>query len=153
MKRIITLALFGALTLAPATITTAQEEPSKHEHESDEHTELADTMETMGRALRRLGRSVDDPGKNAESLKLVAEIRAGAEASLKLKPALLAETPASEHERFISEYQAGIKKLIATIDQLAEALKEGRNDEAGKLLAQLKEIQREGHNKFRKEED
>lgn len=140
--RLLSFALICALAapLLPSATFAAEEE----------HTELGDHMEKMGKAFRTLNRQLRDPAKNAESLQLVAEIRGHAEASLKLEPAKTAELPEAQRAKFVADYQAKMRDFIGHIGKLEAALKAGNNDEAVNLTRTMKEAQKEGHKEYKK---
>ena len=129
------------LALALPSLLPAKEEKT---------TELGHAMEDVNAAFRRLGRQVKDPAKNADSLERVAQLKAAAEKSLTLVPALAAEVPAERREKFIAGYRAAMRETIATIGKLEAALKAGDNAAAEKLVEQLKEQRNEGHKAYKK---
>ncbi len=131
-------ALVFALSLA--TTAQAQDEPK---------TPLGKKMAAMNTAMKAVGRQIDDPSKNASTLEQIAIIETNAKASLTLEPEKKEKIPAAEQAKFVSDYQAGIKKLLAVVDKMKAAVKAGNNAEASKLLDEMKGNQREGHKEFR----
>ncbi|MEY2879604.1 MAG: hypothetical protein RLZZ15_1984 [Verrucomicrobiota bacterium] len=117
--------------------------------DKDEQTELGAKMEKMGGAFRRLRNSVKDAAKNADSLKEVAVIKENAAAAAKMEPALKAKKPAGEQAKFVADYQARMKDLLGKIGKVEAALKAGDNATAEKLVAELGDDQKSGHNDFK----
>ena len=148
-KHLLFLATACLFALTPAARLTAQEAAPHHWKHKD--TELELRMKKMGWAFRTLGRQISDPAKNANSLQLVATMRTAAEESLQFKPEKTADLPAADQAKFVADFQAGIKGLIADLDKLTVALKANDNTAAAGLLRQLKDDQDQGHKKFRKE--
>lgn len=110
-------------------------------------------MDVMGKAWKKLKRQVADASQNPDSLQLVATIRTAAEDALKLIPARVADVPAADQAKFMADYQAGIRKLIASFGKLEAALSAGKNDEAVKLVAEISVIQKAGHNAFERPDE
>jgi soluble cytochrome b562 len=131
-------ALVFALTMA--STAQAQDEPK---------TPLGKKMAAMNTALKAIGRQIDDPSKNANTLEQIAVIETNAKASLTLEPEKKGKIPAAEQAKFVSDYQAGMKKMLVVVDKMKAAVKAGNNAEASKLLDELKGAQREGHREFR----
>jgi len=129
-----------ALALSLATTAQAQDEPK---------TPLGKKMAAMNTAMKAVGRQIDDPSKNASTLEQIAIIETNAKASLTLEPEKKAKIPAAEQAKFVSDYQAGMKKLLVVVDKMKAAVKAGNNAEASKLLDEMKGNQREGHKEFR----
>jgi hypothetical protein len=115
-------------------------------------TELEGKMDTLNGAFRKLRRQVTDATKNAESLKLVAEIKAASEESVKLIPAKAADLPEDERAAFVSAYQTKMKEFFAKLGELEAALKAGQNEQAAKIVAALGDLQKDGHKTFKKPE-
>jgi soluble cytochrome b562 len=57
--------------------------------------------------------------------------------------------PAADQAKFVSDYQAEMKKLLVVVDKMKAAVKAGNNADASKLLDEMKGAQREGHKEFR----
>ncbi|QYM80671.1 hypothetical protein K0B96_08745 [Horticoccus luteus] len=148
-KSLLLLALTGVFTLAPALSLPAQEAVSPHAERKT--TPLGKEMKEMGKAFRTLGRQIDDASKNAASIKLVATMREAAEASLQYKPEKTADLPAADQAKFVADFQAGVKNLIADLDKLTAALKANDNAAAAATLREIKDDQKKGHKEFKKE--
>jgi soluble cytochrome b562 len=116
----------------------------------DQDTELQGKMQKINGAFRKLRNQVGDATKNDDSLAQVAIIKENATAALSLKPMKLADIPEADQAKFIADYQAEMKKLIAAVGQLEDALKAGKNDDAKTIFASLGAIQKEGHTAFKK---
>jgi soluble cytochrome b562 len=142
--------LFGVLLasciLSPLALR-AQPPVSAHEE-----TELEGKMDALNGAFRKLRRQIGDATKNAESLKLVEEIRRAADEGAKLIPAKAAGLAESERAKFVADYQGKMKAFGAKVTELEAALKADKNEEAAKILAALGAMQKEGHKEFRKPE-
>lgn len=151
MKKLLPLlALAGVFAFASPAPLPAQ--PAAPQHEEKESTPLGKEMKKMGKAFRILGRQINDAAKNAESIELVAGMRQAAEDSLPYKPEKTADVPAADRAKFVDDFHAGIKNLIADLDKLAAALKANDNAAAATILSGIKEDQKKGHKAFKKED-
>lgn len=152
MKKTILLVVSSCLfAFAPTVRLAAQEQP--HHRQEHKDTELGKQMKQMGHAFRTLGRQITDASKNADSLQLVATMRAAAERSLAFKPEKTADLPAGKQAKFIADFHAGIKGLIADLDKLSAALKANDNATALTILRRIKDDQKHGHHEFKKEDE
>jgi hypothetical protein len=119
---------------------------------ADTETELGAKMDKMSSAFRVIGRQVEKPDMNADSLAKLAVLKENANASLKLEPAMKAEKPAAEQAKFVADYQAKMKEFIALVEKLEVALKANDNAEATKLVASMRDAQKAGHKQFKKDD-
>lgn len=126
------------LTLACAVVSV----PVVNAADKDE-TELGNHMDKMGGAFRKLKKSVADASQNAESLKLVATIKAESEASTKLTPVWKPENK--------EKFQAKMKEFSSKVAKLESALKANDNATAAKIVDELGKAQKEGHTEFKEE--
>lgn len=154
MKKSLFFLVFSCLfAFAPALKLSAQQPGPPPHHEDHEDTLLGQQMKKMGRAFRTLGRQITDASKNSDSLQLVATMREAAEASLAFKPEKTADIPADQQAKFVADFHAGIKGLVADLDKLTAALKANDNNAAFSILRQIKDDQKQGHHEFKKEHD
>lgn len=126
--------------------------PPLHASAGGKHSELEDAMEKMNGAFRKLRRQVADATKNANSLELVANLRAASEKSVDLAPKLAAERPEAERPAFIAAYKKQMQEFVAALAPLEAALKANNNAEAEKIVADLGARQKQGHKDFKKQE-
>jgi cytochrome c556 len=138
------------LITAFAAALFVQAQPPAGGQQKEPETELGKKMEAINKAYGTLRRQVADATKNEDSLKQIATIRENAEASLKLQPKKTDTVAADEKAKFVSGYQAQMKKFIADLDKVEAAIKAGNNSEANTLMATLKQDQSDGHNEYRK---
>lgn len=141
---------FFALTAHAAADTPATPPAAPGAHAHKETTELGEHMGKIGRAFRALSKSVSDPAKNVDSLKLVATIRTNAEAALELKPAKLADIPDAQKDTFLADYRQDMKHFLGDVASLEAALKAGNNTEAAAVVKKMKADMEESHKEFRK---
>lgn len=134
--------------LLTAGIMGAEEAPAGAK--APETTVLEDRMGEMSTAFRKLRRQVADPTANETSLTLVATMRTTAEAALTLSPARLADLPEAAREKFLSDYQRGLRRLLDLLAQMEAALQAGDNAAAEKLVKRLATLQKASHREFKR---
>ena len=146
MNKLILL-LVAALVLSPS-VTFA--EAKKKDHPD---TEIEKAMDQMAGAVRKLRSLVTDPAQTATSLELVATIKAGALEAEKHVPLRAADVPESDRAAFVADFQKRMDAFIAAVAKIESALKDGKNDEAGRLFKELGGLQKAGHKDFQRPEE
>lgn len=114
-----------------------------------EKTPLAQRMTAMNVALRQITAQVADPSKNASTLEQVVIFQTNANEALTFKPEKTAQVAEGEQEKFVADFQTGIKALLVKVDSLKMAVEAGKNEDAAKLVEDMKAWQREKHPVFR----
>jgi soluble cytochrome b562 len=116
----------------------------------EEHTPLGKQMESMNDALKALRKETDP-------VKAAALTRDAQQATLKAAleiPALVKEMPEGpEKVKAAAEYRKMMGKLFISLCETEEAFNNGKTEDAAKILASLKGMKKEGHEKFMKEDD
>lgn len=135
--------LFSFLVLALACLL-----PSSLRADGD--TELDKVMEKLNGAMRRIGRQVNDPAKNADSLKDIGVALEQAELAKKHKPALTAEK--MDKDKFVADYVKQMDVLIAELTKLQSAFKANDNAAAKDLLKKINDHKKASHKEFQKPE-
>lgn len=144
MKRSFSLiALLFALIAAPAI--RAEEKSGGAGEDSDLH----DSMEAMNGSFRKLRRQVADPAQNEASLALVEKLSKATKEAADDLPEIISKLPAEAQAAAKASYADKMKELSATIEELGAALKAGKNDEAVKIIEELRLQQEAGHREFR----
>jgi len=115
---------------------------------ADESTPLEDAMTALNKALKTVKAQVEDVSKNAESLKLVAEVEKQALIAKGFEPAKTKSIPAGEKAKFVAAYRVKMTEMITEVLKLEKALLENKNDEAAKAVKVLYEMKTEGHKIF-----
>jgi soluble cytochrome b562 len=146
MNKLILL-LVAALVLAPS-VTLAQ---AKKKDRPD--TEIEKAMDQMAGAVRKLRSLVTDPAQTATSLELVATIKAGALEAKKHVPLRAADVPEGDRAAFVADFQKRMEAFVAAVAKVERALKDGKNDEAGRLFQELGRLQKAGHKDFQRPEE
>jgi soluble cytochrome b562 len=116
---------------------------------TEDKTPLGMRMTAMNAALRQITAQVADPSKNASTLEQVAIFQTNATEAMTFKPEKLAEVAEGEQEKFVTDFQEGIKGLLVTVDSLKVAVEAGRNEDAANIVEAMKAYQREKHPVFR----
>jgi soluble cytochrome b562 len=108
-------------------------------------------MEGMGSAFRKIRRQGNDASKNAETLKLAAQLKSQALVALALVPELAAAKTGSEREALVKGYRREMQALVGEIDRLILALEKGNNAELPAILESIASRQKQGHRDYRME--
>src|SRR5215210_4078374 len=130
---------FGIQTARAAVAAAAQDEKeSKEKKVADLDTELAKQMEIIDGGMKKLRRSLRKAERNKESLETIEKVHAAAVKSKDLVPALAAKQPAAKRAEFVAAYKKDMETTIKTIEQMRDAVKEGKNDKAVEIHKTLK---------------
>ena len=135
---------FGAACVLALAISSVA-----HAQQDEEKTPLGKKMSAMNTAFKAVGRQIEDPAQNANTLEQLAIIETNAKAALTLEPAKQSKVPAADQAKFQAGYQKGMKDLIATVQKLQASIKAGKNAEAVATYDEMKGMQREGHKEYR----
>jgi soluble cytochrome b562 len=145
---------FTALTPAAhaadeAGKSSSDEGGAKKKKEGKE-TEIQKHMEVIEASMKKLRRSLPKSEQNADSLKQVAEIQKAAKACVDLAPAMAANMPAGEKDKFVAAYKKDMEAFIGEVGKLEQAVKDGKNEQAVEIHKKLKELEETGHEKYNK---
>jgi soluble cytochrome b562 len=115
---------------------------------ADDDTPLAKEMKTTNKSIRTLKRQLDDASKKDDNLALIATAKKSVEASSKLEPAKTKDVPAGEKAAYLDKYHAEMKEVAKAFDDLEAAVKDGKTDDAKKILEKLADQKEKGHKDF-----
>ncbi len=145
MKRLL-FSVAAATTLSfvlPAPSLIAEDKPA---------SEMAESMEKISSAFRRVRRMVNSPESNAQVLELLATMRAEAVAAAKHKPMMTADIPEASRAKFVEDFNARMSEFIAAIEKTEAAIKAGNNAAAATLVSDMAAMQKAGHKDFKKDD-
>ena len=118
---------------------------------ADEDTPLEKQMQIMARSMKQLSQQVGDSTKQLESITLLETLKKAASDSKGLAPRKTGSIPQADREKFLTDYKAQMDKLSEAFNQIEEAVKSGKYDQAKVLLANIGPIKKEGHSKFKQD--
>lgn len=152
-----TFILAGAL-LAPAAYLVAQDNnPPPPSSPSADHgektTELGQRMKRIAKAMKALGKQINDPSANDSSIVLIGQMKTAAKEALQFKPEKEADLPPDQQPAFQHNYEVALKQAIGVMDQIEDALKANDNATAAQLFKKLGQTERKDHHEFRKPHD
>lgn len=136
-----------------AASAAATPAPSAPAPKKEEKTDLEKQMDVIAHSARALKKQVKDSTQNDTSLQWVAKIRGAAVDALNLVPAKAADLSGPDRDKFIADYQAGMRQFIDAVDMLAGALTAGDNVAAFKDFQQLFALEKQDHKQFKKPEN
>ena len=149
--RLLLLAL--AVAIVPVSLPAADAPKPPAPKPERPETELEKTMSKMGKAWREVRKAARAGQLTPATATLVATVRTNAEAAAKLTPMLEKEKPAAEQAKFHAAYLAQLKKLTASLEKLEAALTAGDNTTAGRLVSEVTDVMKSGHQDFRKPDE
>jgi soluble cytochrome b562 len=153
MKTRLLFALLALSLVSVPGVRAADTKPAPAAKPEKPDTELELTMQKINKAWREV-RKADKEGKlSPATASLVETMRVNAEAALKLTPEMEGDKPAADRAKFHADYQAQMKKLIATLGRLEAALKANDLPGAAKLIAEVKDVQKSGHHDYKKPDE
>ncbi len=118
-----------------------------------EESAIAQSMEKMKGALRRMDRALEG-GDTAAALPLVAEFQAAVVTAKSEVPERAGTVEEAERAAFVNDYRSTMVKLLKASCEFEVALIEDRADDAKKILASdMKALQKPSHQRFRVERD
>lgn len=116
-------------------------------------SQLEKKMNQMRKSFRELKIAMAAPveADKQKYLSWVADLKSAAEASKSLEPEKTSKVPADQKTAFLEGYRNKMAELADEIDSLGKAIEAGKWEEAKALVAQINQVQREGHQKYRSE--
>ena len=118
---------------------------------ADEDTPLEKQMQIMARGMKQLSGQIADPAMQQSTITLMETLIKAAYDSEGLIPLKTATISQADREKFLADYRAQIEKLSAAFNQIDEAVKAGKYDQAKTLISAIYPIRKEGHSKFQKD--
>jgi len=114
---------------------------------------LETKMNQMRKSFRELKKAMVAPvdADKKKYLSWVADLKSATEASKALAPEKTSHVPADQKDAFLEGYRNKMDEMVDEIDALGKAIEAGKWDEAKALIAQINQVQREGHQKYRSE--
>ncbi|NBT48112.1 MAG: hypothetical protein EBT07_09920 [Actinobacteria bacterium] len=114
---------------------------------------LETKMNQMRRSFRELKKAMSAPveADKQKYLSWVADLKSASDASKTMEPEKTSHVPADQKTAFLEGYRNKMDELTDEIDSLGKAIEAGKWDEAKALVAQINQVQREGHQKYRSE--
>ena len=110
-------------------------------------------MNQMRRSFRDLKKAMAAPveADKQKYLSWVADLKSASEASKGMEPEKTSKVPVDQKAAFLEGYRNKMDELTYEIDSLGKAIEAGKWDEAKAHMAQINQVQREGHQKYRAE--
>ena len=130
-----------ALVSAPAT-RAADKEKAKGD------TPLAKAMEELGDHYKALKKTVKDPSKKEESIKLIDKAYQACVTSKIHIPNMMAKVPEAEKAKTMDGYRRMMAVTIAEFAKLEQQIIDGKTEEAAETMKALKQLEDDGHEKY-----
>lgn len=113
---------------------------------ADDHTPLEKQMATINKNLRLVKRTIADSSKKQENLDRIKAINEAIAESLKLEPKKTSAQ--SDKTAYLAKYKEQMEALGKSFQELEEAIKADKQDEAKKIFEKLSEQKDKGHTDF-----
>jgi soluble cytochrome b562 len=112
-------------------------------------------MNQMRKSFRELKKAMVSPveADKQKYLAWVADLKSATEASKSIEPEKTSKVPADQKTAFLEGYRNKMDELADEIDSLGKAIEADKWEEAKALVAQINQVQREGHQKYRSESE
>jgi soluble cytochrome b562 len=136
-------ALLGLAFVAAPAAHAADKEKKK-----GEDTPLGKAMEELGDAVKALKKSVKDPAKKEESIKLIDKAYQASVTSKIHLPAMLAKVPEADKAKTVDGYRKMMAQTIAELAKLEQQVLEGKTEDAVATMKALKTLEDDGHEKY-----
>jgi len=140
--------LLALIALLAFAFTAAPFARAAEEKKKGTDSPLGKEMEDLGKAIKALRKSVKDPAKNADSLKLVETAEKAATASKDMKPAMIEKAPEADRAKLVEGYKKAMDGVIETLGTLKKQLKDNKNEDAQETMKKLKDLEESGHEKY-----
>jgi soluble cytochrome b562 len=137
------------LGIVCCSVLSAQPENSAKDEEPE--TELAQWMDRMNSAFRKLRRQADNASLNASSIELVATMQDAARKALELIPAKTEDLPEADRAKFVERYRDDLGKMITQLQELQAAFETDDNAEALQLIRAIGSARKQGHEEYKKD--
>jgi soluble cytochrome b562/uncharacterized membrane protein len=141
------LTVYGPIKVSPPPLLASPTPMSSPGN--NQESPLEKQMRILADGMKRLGTQINDPAKQADTVKLIDSLKQAALVAKSMDPTKTATVAASEKETFLADYRAQLDKLASAFDSIETAAKEGRYDQAKALLSTVAELRKEGHAKFK----
>ncbi len=139
-----TAAALAISFILPAPSLVAEDKPA---------SEMAESMEKISSAFRRVRRMVNNADNNAQVLELLATMRTEAVAAAKHRPLMYADLPEASRAKFLEDFNARMSEFIAAIEKTEAAIKAGNNAAATMMVSDMAAMQKAGHKDFKKDDN
>jgi hypothetical protein len=116
-----------------------------------EDTPMEKEMSAMNKAYKALKKSVEDPSKKEDNLKLLAEIKKTAEASAKMEPKTTKDQPDAQKAAYLEKFRAQMSDYIKAVTEVEAAVNAGNGAAAKAGLDKLNDLKKKGHEDFKKD--
>ncbi len=149
-KWLVALALFGCTAVIAPALRADDDDDHGGPPPATGHVSLEREMGAMGKAYRIIRKQVADPAQNASTLAAVLDLE---QHTLAAKGAVVRSASTMPTDDAKKAKQTGFQSEMVTLLQheldLEAALLENNKDKAAKAVADLHDLETEGHKEFR----
>lgn len=135
---------------SPAWLAPPVQEPATTQAPPEEV--LEDHMLTMKSGLRRLRRSLRDPGKFNESIVTILRVQQANLEAKTFEPRMTTNVPEAEKEAFLKAYQKELALMGIELQRLEIAVLDGDLEGAQAILKKVQAMEEPAHERFMDDE-
>jgi hypothetical protein len=142
--------LAGTFTLVSVAQTTAPAAggPRGRGRGPQAPASLEQAMESIDRSYRAIKADAADPTKQEQTVRNIDTMVRDVAISKLFVPGTVNRQPAEKRAEALNSYRAMMTGLIKTLLDLEEAVNDKKPDEIKKCIAQIEELQKQGHAEF-----
>ncbi len=112
------------------------------------NTALKETMETIGRLFKEVGKTATDSSKNSQNVQNAGQIGRLFQQSKTMMPDSIAALPADQQPQAMAEYRSALDEMTKDSQDLAQAFFTNNNSLATQILKHMSEDRKEYHRRF-----
>lgn len=115
---------------------------------AEDKEDVANDMSIISKNLKKLRRTMTDPGQNKASSELVAVAIKHTIAATGKVPPLAKDMSGEAKKKFLEGYKKAMEGMVAGLKDLKKAFDENRNADAPGLYKKLLVIKKDGHEEY-----
>ena len=143
-----TQALFSALLAALLGLAFVAAPATRAADKKATDTPLGKAMDELGDAYKALKKTVKDPSKKEESIKLIDKAYQACVTSKIHIPNMMAKVPEAEKAKTMDGYRRMMAVTIAEFAKLEQQVIDGKSEEIAETMKALKQLEDDGHEKY-----
>ncbi|MEI6082332.1 MAG: cytochrome b562 [Verrucomicrobiota bacterium] len=108
-------------------------------------------MKILARGMRQLTQQVANPTQSQSSISLLESLKKATVDSKAYEPRKTREISAEKKAAFLADYRTDLDELKDSLNQIEDAVKAGKFDQASSLISTVNAIKKDGHGKFKQD--
>lgn len=117
----------------------------------EDDSQLEQQMKILARGMRQLTQQVANPTQSQSSISLLESLKKATVDSKAYEPRKTREISAEKKAAFLADYRTDLDELKDSLNQIEDAVKAGKFDQASSLISTVNAIKKDGHGKFKQD--